>query len=299
MKAITIIIIALLSMMLLSCNKNNRAFDASGSFEAIETVISSEVTGTLLAFDIEEGQNLKAGSVVGYIDSTQLYLRKRQYQSQIRAVLSKRPQVSVQLAALQEQLKTAKRERERVKKLVQADAATPKQLDDATAQVDQIEAQIEAQRSSLDISTRGLIEETSPLQAQIDQIQDQINKCKIINPVNGTVLAKYLEKNEMALQGKPLYKIADLSEIILRAYVTGDQLPQIKINQPVKIFTDDGTGGFKEDTGTITWINDKSEFTPKTIQTKDERANMVYAIKVKVKNKGSYKIGMYGEVNFQ
>ena len=151
----------------------------------------------------------------------------------------------------------------------------------------------------MDISTESINSDVLPLQVQVEQLNDQLAKCKIINPANGTVLTKYAEANEMTATGKPLYKIADLSNIILRAYITGDQLPQIKLNQKVKVLTDDGRGSYKKTEGTIIWINDKAEFTPKTIQTKNERANMVYAIKVRVKNDGTYKIGMYGEIKFQ
>jgi HlyD family secretion protein len=183
--------------------------------------------------------------------------------------------------------------------LVKGDAATPKQLDDINAQIEVLKKQIEAQQSTLSISSEGLGKDVVPLQVQIEQLNDQLAKCSIINPTNGTVLAKYAEANEMTAAGKPLYKIADLSNIILRAYITGNQLPQVKLNQQVKVLTDDGKGGYKETQGTIIWINSKAEFTPKTIQTKDERANMVYAIKVKVKNDGAYKVGMYGEIKFQ
>lgn len=286
-------------LFLMSCKNDKKQFDASGSFEAEETIISSEANGTIKQFTLEEGQTLKAGQLVGYIDSVQLYLKKKQLEAQINAVLSKKPNVTVQLAALQEQLKTAETEQKRIASLVKADAATTKQLDDITGSIEVIKKQIEAQRSSLDISSEGIGKETLPLAVQIEQVNDQLKKCSIINSVNGTVLVKYANVNETAAQGKPLYKIADLSTIILRAYITGNQLPQLKLNQVVTVNTDDGNGGFKQISGTVTWINDKAEFTPKTIQTKDERANMVYAIKIKVKNDGTYKIGMYGEIKFQ
>jgi HlyD family secretion protein len=286
-------------LLLISCNNSKDAFDASGTFEAVETVISAEATGIIKALNMEEGQELKAGVLIGYIDSTQLYLKKKQLDAQINALLSKRPVVSVQLASLQAQLKTAEKEKARFTNLVKADAATQKQLDDIEAQIEVIQKQIEAQRSTLDISRKGFDKDTSPLVAQVQQTNDQLAKCKLINPVSGTVLIKYAEVSEMATMGRPLYKIADLSTLILRAYISGDQLPQIKLNQKVKVSTDDGKGGFKETSGTIIWISDKAEFTPKTIQTKEERANMVYAIKVKVVNDGSYKIGMYGEIKFQ
>ena len=242
---------------------------------------------------------MEAGQTIGYIDSLQLYLKKKQLEAQVTAILGKKPNIPVQLSALQEQLRTAERERTRVANLVKGDAATPKQLDDINAQIEVLKKQIEAQQSTLSISSEGLSKDIVPLQVQVEQLNDQLAKCKIINPANGTVLAKYAEANEMTTTGKPLYKIADLSNIILRAYITSNQLTQIKLNQKVKVLTDDGKGGYKETEGTVTWINDKAEFTPKTIQTKDERANMVYAVKIKVKNDGSYKVGMYGEIKFQ
>ncbi|HLV45763.1 MAG TPA: HlyD family efflux transporter periplasmic adaptor subunit [Flavobacterium sp.] len=285
--------------LLTACNDNKASFDASGSFEAEETIISSEATGTIKQFSIEEGQIVEAGQEIGYIDSLQLYLKKKQLEAQVTAILGKKPNIPVQLSALQEQLKTTEKERTRVANLVKGDAATPKQLDDINAQIEVLKKQIEAQQSTLSISSEGLSKDIVPLQVQVEQLNDQLAKCKIINPANGTVLAKYAEANEMTTIGKPLYKIADLSNIILRAYITSNQLTKVKLNQKVKVLTDNGKGGYKETEGTVTWINDKAEFTPKTIQTKDERANMVYAVKIKVKNDGSYKIGMYGEIKFQ
>lgn len=285
-------------IILTACNRNQHVFDASGSFEAEETIISAEVQGILKQFDLQEGQTLQAGQQIGYIDSVQLYLRKKQLEAQIVAIAGKKPDIPVQLSALLEQLKTAEREKARIANLVEGDGATPKQLDDITAQVEVLKKQIEAQRSSLDISSTSISNEIVPLQIQVEQLSDQLNKCRIINPVSGTVLTKYAEANEMVSIGKPMYKIADLSNIILRAYITGNQLPQVKLNQKVNVLTDDGNGGYKEADGTITWISDKAEFTPKAIQTKDERVNKVYAIKVRVRNDGSYKIGMYGEISF-
>lgn len=299
MKKVKFVIILSVLLVFTSCNSDKVNFDASGSFEAEETIISSEASGTIKELNLEEGQTLKAGQYIGYIDSTQLYLRKKQLEAQIEAVLSKRPNISVQLASLEEQLKTAEKEHGRISNLVKSDAAPTKQLDDINGTIEIIKKQIDAQKSSLEIASSGISNETNPLKIQIEQLDDQIQKCKIINSMNGTVLTKYAEVNEMTGQGKPLYKIADLSTLILRAYITADQLPVIKLNQKVKVNTDDGKGGFKEQEGLVTWINDKAEFTPKTIQTKDERANLVYAIKIKVVNDGSYKIGMYGEIKFQ
>lgn len=290
----------LFSLFLLnSCREKKSSFDASGAFEAEEVLISAEAAGVLRQFTVEEGQALKAGEKVGYVDSTQLYLKKKQLASQIRALLSRRPKIEIQLAALKEQLRAAQHEQLRISNLAKAEAATPKQLDDAAALVNQLAAQAEAQKSSLDISANGINEEAVPLQIQMEQVQDQIDKCKIINPINGSVLAKYAQQSELTAPGKALYKIADLSKIILRAYISGNQLPSVQLNQSVKVMTDNGKGEYKETQGVIAWINNEAEFTPKTIQTKDERANRVYAIKVKVTNDGFLKIGMYGEIKFQ
>lgn len=284
-------------LIVTSCGEESD-YDASGSFEAIETLISAEVNGKLLQLNIEEGQELTPDQVIGYIDSTQLYTRKLQLLQNKKAILSGRPQADVQVEALEKELENAITNRDRTERLVKGGVATQKQLDDTNAAVATLQAKISAQKSSLKITTSSLNEQASTVDAQLAEVNDQLKKCKVINPVKGTVLTKYVEAYELAMAGKPLYKIADLSTIILRAYITGDQLTQAKINQKVKVLTDDGQGGFKETQGTIIWINDKSEFTPKTIQTKNERANLVYAIKVNVLNDGAYKIGMYGEVKF-
>lgn len=291
--------IIIAALIFSACTSNKNQYDASGTFEAVETIISSEATGQIKQFTIEEGQELKKGEVAGYIDSTQLYLKKKQLEAQIAAVLSRRPDMAAQIASLQEQLKQAEREQQRITNLLKSDAATQKQLDDATAQVAIIKKQIGAQESSLGITSKSINEESAPLTVQIEQLNDQLAKCKIINEVNGTVLTKYAEANEMTITGKPLYKIADLSSITLRAYITGDQLPSIKLNQKVNVLVDaNDKDAYTEHEGIIQWISDKAEFTPKTIQTKDERANLVYAVKIKVTNNGSLKIGMYGEVKF-
>jgi len=291
-------IAASMVVFLSACDKNQHSFDASGSFVAVETIISAEATGVLKKFDVREGQTLRAGQNIGYIDSMQLHLKKKQLEAQVTALLGKRPNIPVQLSALQEQLRTVEKEKTRIVHLVKGDAATPKQLDDINAEIEVLKKQIAAQQSSLAISSDGIGKDVVPLQVQIEQIEDQLSRCKIINPINGTVLTKYTEANEIATFGKPLYKIADLSTIILRAYVTGNQLPEVKLNQIVNVWTDDGKGGYHTTEGTVTWISDKAEFTPKTIQTRDERANKVYAIKVSVKNDGLYKIGMYGEISY-
>lgn len=291
-------ILLCIGIITVSCKNQDIETDASGTFEAVETIISSENSGIIKRLDIEEGMTLKAGQVIGYVDSTQLSLKKKQLESQIKAVLSKNPDKRVQLAVLEEQLKQAKFELERVKNLFKGGAATQKQVDDATASVSILTSQHSALKSSLHVTSTSLNQEIIPIQVQIEQLQDQITKCRLINPVDGIVLTQYVRENEMAVTGKPLYKIADIKFLTLKAYVTGNQLPLIKAGQNIKVLTDDGKGGYKEYKGNIIWISEKAEFTPKTIQTKDERANLVYAVKIGVPNDGYLKIGMYGEVLF-
>lgn len=293
-----LILMALLLLGISACKNNEPDYDASGTFEATETIVSSQGTGELLVFNVDEGDQLTAGQVVGQIDSVQLYLKRKQVNAQIDAILAQMPDIPVQLAALYEQLKKAETEQERITRLVSANAATTKQLDDINAQIAVLHKQIEAMRSTLELSSTGIKKQVTPLQVQLEQLDDQLSKCHIVNPVTGTVLVTYAEAHEVTAAGKPLYKIADLSEMKLTIYITGDQLPQVKLGQELHVFTDNGSGGYTETTGTISWISDKAEFTPKTIQTKNERANKVYAVKVKVKNDGTYKIGMYGEVKF-
>jgi len=284
--------------MAIACNKTKTTADASGTFESDEIIISAEASGLIKQLELEEGQVIEAGKYIGYIDTFQLYLKKKQLEAQIRLALSQKPDINKQLAALQAQLSTAEREQKRVANLLKADAATQKQLDDITAQVEVIHKQIEAQSSSLGITSGSIAQQALPLQVQIEQIDDQLAKSRIVNPVNGTVLSQYAEANEMTAIGKPLYKIADLSNLLLRAYVTGKEFASIKLQQKVKVLVEDADGQYREYPGTIEWISSKAEFTPKTIQTKDERANLVYAIKIRVKNDGLLKIGMYADIKF-
>jgi len=296
----------------MGCKQEVKNYDASGAFEADEVIISSEANGVIKEFHVEEGQVMEANKVLGYIDSTQLYLRKKQLMAQIRATGSRIPNILEQTSFYNQQMDATKvrlmnlqKEQKRFQSLVAADAAPKKQLDDINNQIDEVQKQLDvikqqqaAQVSALKTQTEGFKNDPLPLYVQIEQLNDQISKCKIINPMSGTVLLKYADANEMTAQGKPLYKIADLSNILLRAYISGSQLPNVKLGQKVTVMTDNGQGAYDNQEGVVTWISDKAEFTPKTIQTKDERANAVYAIKIKVKNDGKYKIGMYGEVKF-
>lgn len=292
-------LLATAAVLLLACNGREEQFDASGTFEAVETIISAEAAGKIMEFSIREGEQLKAGQVVGYIDTVDLHLQRLQLGQNRKAVLSGRPQMRAQTQALREQLATARRERDRMSNLVKGGVATQKQLDDAAAQVATLEAQIAGMESTLNTTTSSINEQGSLVDVQLQQIGEKIRKSIIVNPVNGTVLTKYAEPFEITAPGKPLYRIADLSLITLRAYITGDQLASIKLNDQVKVFTDEGKDRYKETTGTVMWISDKAEFTPKAVHTKDERSNLVYAVKIGVSNDGTYKIGMYGEVRFE
>jgi HlyD family secretion protein len=303
-----VIIICLFS----ACKNHENDFDASGTFEATETIVSAGANGIIEAFNVNEGQTLDSGMMIGYIDTTQLYLKKKQLEAQIKAMGYKLPDIAAQTAQFKQQAAVAQsdlnhllNEKKRIENLLKADAATQKQLDDINANITKTEQQIKAinkqgaaQASALNTQRSGISAEVAPLYIQIEQINDQLKKSKIINPVKGTVLTKFAEANEIATTGKPLYTIADLSTIILRAYITGNQLASVQPAQKVKVIVDDTSGTSKEYEGTIEWISNKAEFTPKTIQTKDERANLVYAIKIRVKNDGALKIGMYGEVKF-
>lgn len=285
-------------VLLTACHSKNSEADASGTFEATEVIVSAQATGLLTAFQVEEGQDLKAGANLGFIDTIQLDLRKKQLQASIQAAQTRKPDVNVQLAALEQQIATARSEKRRVENLVKANAANQKQLDDLNAQIEVLTKQLKATRTTLESSTNGINKESSALTIQVDQINDQIRRSYISSPIDGTVLVKYAETGELAVQGKSLFKVADMSRMILRVYVTADQLAKLKIGQTVDVNAELGTEDNKAYKGTVTWISSKSEFTPKTIQTRDERANLVYAVKVAVPNDGILKIGMYGGIRF-
>jgi len=317
-------IIIILATIALSCNNKNNQFDATGTFESEEVIISAEASGKLTQFAIEEGSQLKAGQQVGTIDCSNVGLQKQQAQASLEAINQRTNSASPQILILQqqiaaqqsninvqkEQLTVLEREQKRIQNLVKADAVPSKQLDDingqiavlnqqitaAQSQITVLQNQIKAQRDQVAIQNRGILSESDPQRLRVAQIEDQLSRCTITNPLTGTVLTKYAEANEITAPGKALYKIAALDTLTLRAYVTGNQLPTIKLNQSVQVLVDNGDGGYKTTTGIIQWISSKAEFTPKTIQTKEERQNLVYAIKIKVANDGYLKIGMYGEV---
>jgi HlyD family secretion protein len=283
-------------VVLASCGKSNDDYDASGTFEATEVIVSAESMGRINQFDVIEGQQLTENQQVGTIDSVQLYLKKLQLKASQKAMLIRRPNLNKQIAAIEQQIATAKSEKKRIQNLVNANAANQKQLDDVNALILVLEKTLIAQKSTIESANDGISGDNETLKIQMAQIEDQLKKCNILSPINGTVLTKYAEKGELAAAGKALFKIADISNLILRAYITSDQITQMKVNQQVKVFVDFGEDRMKEYPGTIAWISSKSEFTPKTIQTRDERANLVYAVKINVKNDGYIKIGQYGSI---
>lgn len=293
-----------------ACNSNKSQFDASGNFESDEVIVSAQLGGQLLSFNIQEGDTLSKDEVVGKIDSTDVVLQKQQVRATIQSLQEKTTNVEPQIKLLQDQLSVQQtqlnnllKNQQRFTNLVADGAATQKQLDDITTQVEETkkqmqvtQQQINVQRSNVGTQNSSILSQKKPLQKQEAQLAQQLSKANILNPINGTVLTKYAEAGEITAPGKALYKIADLTYLNLRAYITGSQLSTVKLNQMVKVFIDSGASNYRQYTGPIIWISDKAEFTPKTIQTKDERANLVYAIKIKVRNDGYLKIGMYGEV---
>ena len=311
---------------LFSCNNSAESYDASGTFEADEILVTAKANGTILNLNLEEGQHLKRNEKVGEIDPKNVELQKEQVIATIDAIDQKTnsalPQIQVlqsqistqsaNVSILQEQLQNAVRERNRTANLVAKDAATKKQLDDANGQIKVIQKQIAAAQSQLSVlqqqisttkenvslQNRAILSERKPTQKKIEQIDEQLKNNTIESPISGMVLTQYLNQGEFATVGKPIFKIANLEVMTLKTFITGDQLPQIKIGQQVKVLLEAGEGKTKELPGTIYWISSKAEFTPKTIQTKNERANLVYAAKIHVKNDGYLKIGMYGDVKF-
>ena len=290
----TIFRLLLITSILVSCNKNNDNADGYGNFEATETTISAESNGKLLQFTVEEGETLQKEIVVGYIDTIQLALKKEQLIVSKAVISSKSKGVLSQISVLKSQLKTANISKNRIENLIKSNAGTQKQLDDINGKIDVIRQQIR----SVEIQNAPIVNELKSIDIQIQQLEDQIKKSKIVNPINGTVLVKYVEPYEITSFGRPLYKIADLSTMQLRVYVGETQLPNLKIGQEVTVKIDAGEA-MKDYKGTISWIASEAEFTPKIIQTKEERVNLVYAVKIDVKNDGSLKIGMPAEMWIQ
>lgn len=291
-----IYIIASVALLLTACGKKEKEYDATGTFEATETTVSAEQSGTLLSFSLNEGDEVEEGREVGLIDTTQIWLKIQQTRATKAVYNSQKPDMEKQIAATRQQLAKAQTEQRRYQELVNDGAAPRKMLDDAVSQVQVLQRQLAAQISSLSTSTDALNKQMAATDVQVNQLRDQLQKCHIYTPVAGTVLEKYVERGEFVAMGKPLFKIADTRQMYLRAYVTSAQLQHIKVGQTVKVFADYGNGQRKAYDGRVSWISSRSEFTPKTILTDDERADLVYAVKIAVKSDGYIKIGMYGEV---
>jgi len=290
----TKIYLLIIPILFAACSGNDNKSDAYGNFEAKEVIVSAEAQGKILEFDIEEGQTIKKDQFLGCIDTITLSIQKEQLLAQKYAISSKLTNVKAQIEVQEEQKSVLKTELNRIKNLYNDNAATKQQYDNIKGKFDILLKQIAATKTQITSIKR----EMNVVDKQVKLIDEQISKAKIINPINGTVLEKYLEENEIAVAGKALYKIARLDEIELRVYVSGDQLPHVKIGQKVKVFIDKDTESNQEYSGKVFWISDQAEFTPKIIQTKEERVNMVYAVKIRVKNDGKIKIGMPGEIKF-
>ena len=283
-----------LSLFAIACSDNNKRSDAYGNFEAKEIIVSAEAQGKILDLKIEEGQALSANEIIGLIDTVQLSLKKEQLIAQKNVISTKISSILSQIDIQEEQKKTLLIEKERIEKLLKDNAATTQQLDNINGKLNVLESQIKSIRTQ----NSTVLNELEVLSKQVDQLEDQLKKCTLVNPIKGTVLEKYVEPYEIAVMGRSLYKIADLSEMELRIYISGEQLPHIKIGQAVQVMVDEDDKKNKNLEGTISWISQQAEFTPKIIQTKEERVNLVYAVKVRVKNDGTLKIGMPGEVLF-
>lgn len=281
-----------------SCSRGPQP-DAYGNFEAVEVIVSADCNGKLLEFNVDEGYKLHRGEIVGWVDTTQLVLQRNQLRAEIAVWRAQLPEKEKQLDVVHEQLAKTKHELARFKALAEADASTAQQVDNLSYDAEILQKQLDAEESNLDIQTRTLLARMEPLRQQILQVQDRIDNAYVVNPVAGTVLAKYAEQHELAAIGKPLYKVANLDTLILRAYIEEPQLAEVKLGQDVRVQVDSTyTRGGAVFTGRIGWIADKAEFTPKVIQTKGERANLVYALKIYVANPGALKIGMPAEVYF-
>lgn len=290
------ILLAVVAVLCSSCSGKTE-FDACGNFEADEILVSSQGTGQLMWSDIQEGMTVTAGNTLGIIDTVQLYLQKAQLESQLKSVMSSRPDVESQVASLRSQIANLKSEKSRLERLVAKGAAPTKQVDDIKAQIVILESQLDAQLSALSKNTSAVEFNANAISAQIDMIEDKISKCHIVSPVNGTVIAKYIHAGELVGMGTPIMKVADLENMFLRAYFTSDQLGSIVLGDKVTVTADFGGEQQFQYEGKIVWISSESEFTPKSIQTRNTRANLVYAVKIAIRNDGRLKIGTYGEVN--
>ncbi|MGM9709915.1 MAG: HlyD family secretion protein [Prevotella sp.] len=281
-----------------ACTSSEKGYDASGVFETTEVIVSAKGTGELISFNVEEGQEVRQYDVIGSIDTTQLVLKNRQLSANLLATQDKTLDESRQVASLRQQIANLQKEKQRYAALLASDAATQKQVDDLDYQIGVLNRQLAASLEQLGSNNRSIANQAEGIRAMQAQTDDQLRNSIITSPISGTVLAKYAERGEYATPGKPLFKVSDVKSMKLRAYVTAPQLTTLKIGQEVTVYADYGEKESKAYKGIVEWISDKAEFTPKTIQTRDERANLVYAVKIAVKNDGMIKRGMYGNVKF-
>jgi HlyD family secretion protein len=282
-----------------ACGGAREGYDATGTFEATEVIVSAEASGKILRFEVEEGELLRAGATVGIVDTVQLYLQKRQLEASVTAAGSRRADVEKQVAATRQEIATTRAERQRFANLLATGATGRKQVEDLDARVAVLERQLIARTVELEEHNRGMAAEVASLEIQVARVEDQLRKCRVASPITGTVLAKYAEAGEVALPGKALFKVGDVENLFLRAYVTSSLLSRVKLGQWARLRVEFGEKEYREYTGRVAWISDRAEFTPKSVQTRDERANQVYAVKIATRNDGWLKIGMYGEVTFE
>ena len=294
-----VIINAVVIPVLVSCGSGERDFDACGQIEATEVVVSAENNGKIFQLDVEEGEVLRKGSIVGYIDSIPLYLQKRELEEKKLSLESKIIDIDRQLAPQKASLANLKRDFNRYNTLLVKDAATQKQVDDIESQIKVTERNIDAQKQTYEKTNSNITKEMDILGVQIEQKKDLLRKCRICSPINGTVMTKYAEEGEMVTTGKPVFKIADMDDVYVKAYFTTRQLSGVKLGDNVYVTVEDGTDTPRQYKGKIRWISDQAEFTPKNIQTKDEQADMVYASKIALTNDGFLRIGMYAYVNLK
>ena len=298
MKAMRYSILALTVLLLASCQEEKNPWDASGVFETTDVIVAAKSVGEIKDFDIEEGMTVTAGQRLGYIDTLQLHLKKGQLNASQNATVSRKLSEDTQVAAIKQQIANLQSERQRFVELVNENAGTQKTVDDIDYQIKVLEQQLAAATEQVSTANQSISGQSAGMNAQRAQLNDQISNSIITSPIEGTILTKYAHEGAYAAPGRALFKVGDVKHIKLRAYVTADQLTKLKLGQKVKVYADQGTADRKEYAGEVIWISDKAEFTPKTIQTRDERANLVYAIKIAVENDGLIKRGMYGDVKF-
>lgn len=296
MKTTMILTSAAAAMMLAACGNKDVDYDASGVFEVTEVIVSARGTGEIMSLDIDEGQSVTAGETLGRLDIIQLELKKEQLSAGKAAAESRKLNVSQQVASISQQIANLQTEQARYTALLKDGAATQKQVDDIGYQIATLRKELTALNEQVSTTNRSIDGQSASIDAEMGQVDDMMRQAVITSPINGVILSKYAEAGEYATSGKPLFKVADVSDMKLRAYITAEQLTGLKIGQKVKVYADQGESGRKEYDGTVSWISSEAEFTPKTIQTRDERSNLVYAIKISVKNDGLIKRGMYGDV---